>query len=305
MNPLMKKLMAATTVKHASIMSESVMFNQRDTIPTDIPIINAAFSGSVNGGIHSGLTLLAGPSKSFKTLLSLVCANAYLKKYDDAIIIILDSEGGITPEYLVQHNIDPTRVIHVPIEHLEMLKFEMVRQLKEIERGNHVMFIIDSIGNTASLKELDDALNEKSVADFQRAKSTKALFRMVTPSLLAKDIPCIAICHTYDEIGSMYPKQVIGGGCLLAGTKIIMDNGDLKPIETISVGDYVKTLDGDKVVTNVWNPETLAIGTPECYEITFDDGFSVVCSDTHKFLIDGEWVQAKDLVLNQDVTTYS
>lgn len=212
MNPLMKKLMAASTVKHAAIMSESIMFNEKDIIPTDVPIINAAFSGSINGGIHSGLTLFAGPSKSFKTLVSLLCVKAYLKKYEDGVAIILDSEGGITPEYLEQNGVDPSRVIHVPIEHMEMLKFEMVNQLKEINRGDHVIFVIDSVGNTASLKELEDATNEKSVADMQRAKTTKSVFRMITPSLIAKDIPCIAICHTYDEIGSMYPKTIISGG---------------------------------------------------------------------------------------------
>lgn len=212
MSSLMKRLLAASTVKHSAIMSESVMFNQRDVIPTDIPIINAAFSGSVNGGIHSGLILAAGPSKSYKTLLSLVCVKAYLNKYDDAIAIILDSEGGVTPEYLKQQGVDPARVLHVPIENLEELKFEMVKQLKEINRGDHVIFVIDSIGNTASVKEIEDAMNEKVVGDFTRAKSTKALFRMVTPSLITKDIPCIAICHTYEEIGAMYAKTIISGG---------------------------------------------------------------------------------------------
>jgi hypothetical protein len=92
-----------------------------------------------------------------------------------------------------------------------MLKFDIVRQLKEIERGDKVIIAIDSIGNTASLKELEDALDEKSVADMQRAKSIKSLFRMVTPSLVAKDIPCLAICHTYNTM-EMYSKAIISGG---------------------------------------------------------------------------------------------
>lgn len=212
MNPLMKKMLAASTVKNSAIMSESVMFNQRDVISTDIPIINAAFSGSVNGGIHSGLILAAGPSKSFKTMLGLVCIKAYLNKYDDAVAVILDSEGGITPDYLAQNGVDASKVIHVPVEHLEMVKFELVNQLKQINRGDHVIFMIDSIGNTASIKELEDAENEKTVGDMTRAKTVKSLFRMVTPSLVAKDIPCIAICHTYEEIGAMYSKTIIAGG---------------------------------------------------------------------------------------------
>lgn len=211
MNPLMKRLIASSPTKHVSVLSESVFFNMKDVIPTDIPIVNLAFSGDLDGGIYSGLTLFAGPSKSFKSNLSMVCVKAYFSKYPDAICILYDSEGGMNPEYLISQGVDPSRVIHVPIEHLEMLKFDMVRQLKEIERGDKVIFVIDSIGNVGSLKELQDALDEKSVAELQRAKNIKGLFRMVTPSFVAKDIPCIAICHTYSDMG-MYPKQIISGG---------------------------------------------------------------------------------------------
>jgi RecA/RadA recombinase len=208
---MMEKLLKNSTVKFSSILSESVMFNDKDNIPTDIPIFNIAFSGSLTGGIASGLTLLAGPSKSFKSLSSLVCVKAYLDKYTDAVCVLYDSEGGMTPDMLKSQGVDPSRVLHIPIDHLEMLKFDLVKQLQEINRGDKVIFVIDSIGNTASLKELNDALEEKSVAEMQRAKTIKALFRMVTPSLVNKDIPCICICHTYQEM-TMYPKQIISGG---------------------------------------------------------------------------------------------
>ena len=210
-NPLLKKLLANSPTKHSSVMSESVFFNSKEVVKTDVPIINIAFSGEVDGGLTSGLTLIAGPSRSYKSLLSLVCARAYLDKYKDAVAVLYDSEGGMTPDYLRTQGIDPSRVLHVPIEHLEMLKFDIVKQLKEINRGDKVIFIIDSIGNTGSLKEIQDALDEKSVAEMQRAKIIKGLFRMVTPSLVAKDIPCIAICHTYSTM-ELYSKQIISGG---------------------------------------------------------------------------------------------
>lgn len=208
---MMEKLLKNSTVKFSSVLSESVMFNDRDIIPTHIPIFNIAFSGSLDGGIAAGLTLLAGPSKSFKSLSSLVCVKAYLDKYKEAVCVLYDSEGGMTPDMLKSQGVDPSRVLHIPIDHLEMLKFDLVKQLQEINRGDKVIFVIDSIGNTASLKELNDALEEKSVAEMQRAKTIKALFRMVTPSLVNKDIPCICICHTYQEM-SLYPKQIISGG---------------------------------------------------------------------------------------------
>lgn len=211
MNKLIDKLIKNSPTKHTSILSNSIMFKDKDVISTEYPIINIAFSGCVDGGVSSGLTLLAGPSKVFKTNLALVCVKAFLDKYSDGVCIFYDSEGGVTPEYLKSLGVDSDRVVHVPIEHVEMLKFDLVKQLKEIDREDKVIIVIDSIGNTASLKELEDAINEKSVVEMQRAKSIKGLFRMTTPSLVAKDVPCIAICHTYQEMG-LYPKQIISGG---------------------------------------------------------------------------------------------
>jgi hypothetical protein len=103
------------------------------------------------------------------------------------------------------------RVIHLPFENLEQLKFELVGQLDAIERGEHIMIFIDSIGLSASKKELEDALAEKSSADMTRAKQLKSLFRMVTPHLSLKDIPLVVVNHTYMEIG-MFPKAIVGGG---------------------------------------------------------------------------------------------
>lgn len=300
----MDKILKNSTVKLASVLSESVMFINKDIIPIDVPILNIAFSGDLDGGLSSGLSLLAGPSKSFKSMASLIMVRSYLNKYSDAVCILYDSEGGMTPDSLESFGIDPTRVVHIPIEHLEMLKFDIVKQLSELNRGDHVIMVIDSIGNTASMKELTDALDEKTVAEMQRAKSIKGLFRMITPSLVVKDIPCIAICHTYSTM-ELYSKQIISGGCLIPGTKIKMSDGSLKSVEDILVGENVITLDGDKPVTYTWTPETLDDGEPECYKVTFDDGTSVTCSETHKFLVGDSWVEAKDLVVDLNVIVLS
>jgi hypothetical protein len=103
------------------------------------------------------------------------------------------------------------RVLHTPITDIEQLKFDIMKQLNEVKRDDKVVIVIDSVGNLASKKEVEDTMNEKSVADMSRAKSLKSLFRMVTPHLTLKDIPLIVVNHTYMEIG-MYPKAIVGGG---------------------------------------------------------------------------------------------
>jgi hypothetical protein len=63
----------------------------------------------------------------------------------------------------------------------------------------------------SSIKEVNDALDGKTVGDMSRAKAVKSLFRMVTPHLSLKDIPMVVVNHTYMEIG-MFPKAIVGGG---------------------------------------------------------------------------------------------
>ena len=300
MASLMDRLKSAGAIKHAEILSKSSFFNEKDVIPTQIPIINIALSARLDGGLTPGLTFLAGPSKHFKSLLGLMMVKAYMDKYPDAICLFFDSEFGITPEYLNSNGIDTERVLHIPIEHVEQLKFDIVKRLEEIKRGDKAIIFIDSVGNLASKKEVEDALEEKSAADMTRARAMKSLWRIVTPSLTSKDVPCIAINHTYKEM-SLFPKDIMSGGCLIAGTRIQMADGTLKSIEDVQEGDLVKTLDGDKPVTATWNPDTLDNGTPECYEIEFDDGYKVVCSDKHKFLIDSQWVEASRLSIGDIV----
>jgi RecA/RadA recombinase len=208
---LLDKMLKAGSVKQAAALSDSAFFKDKDPIQTELPIVNIAFSGSLKGGLIPGLTVVAGESKSFKTLLGLYCMKAYLKKYPKGIALLYDSEYGITPEYLESFDIDTSRVLHIPIEDVEQLKFDIVGRLDEVAKGDNVMVMIDSIGNLASKKEVEDALNEKSVADMSRAKALKSLFRIITPRLTTKDIPCIAVNHTYKEIG-LFPKNIISGG---------------------------------------------------------------------------------------------
>ena len=118
---------------------------------------------------------------------------------------------GTPQAYFDSFGIDKSRVLHTPITDVEQLKFDVVSQLNNLERGEKVIIVIDSVGNLASKKEMEDALNEKSVADMSRAKALKGLFRMITPYLTMKDVPLLAVNHTYMEIG-MFPKAVVSGG---------------------------------------------------------------------------------------------
>ena len=208
---ILEKLKKNSSIKESAVLSKSKFFTEKDMIPTSIPIINVALSGALDGGLTPGLTMWAGPSKHFKTAFSLLMAKSYLDKYKDSALLFYDSEFGTPQSYFDSFGIDTNRVLHTPLTDIEQLKFDVMQQLTQIERKDKLIIIIDSIGNLASKKEVDDALEGKSVADMSRAKQVKSLFRMVTPHLTMKDIPMIVVNHTYKEIG-MFPKDIVGGG---------------------------------------------------------------------------------------------
>lgn len=208
---IMDKLKKNSKIKTTEVLSESKFFTEKDMVPTNVPMVNVALSGSMDGGVTPGLTVLAGPSKHFKTSFALLMAGAYLEAKKDAVLLFYDSEFGSPQSYFEQFGIDTSRVLHTPITNVEELKFDLIGQLEAMDREDDVIIVIDSIGNLASKKELEDAMNEKSVADMSRAKALKGLFRMTTPYLAMKNIPLLAINHTYKEIG-LFPKDIVGGG---------------------------------------------------------------------------------------------
>jgi len=176
-----------------------------------VPALNVALSGKLDGGLTPGLTIFAGPSKHFKTAFAMMLVKSFLDKYDDGIVLFYDSEFGAPQSYFENFGIDTGKVVHTPITDIEQLKHDIMKQVNELERKDRVMIVVDSVGNLASKKEVDDALDGKSVADMTRAKQMKSLFRMITPHLTIKDIPMVVVNHTYMEIG-MFPKAIVSGG---------------------------------------------------------------------------------------------
>ena len=208
---VMQKLMKASKIKDTAVLSESKVYAPSALVDTGVPMINVALSGDVDGGLSSGLTVLAGQSKHFKTSFALLMSAAYMREKKDAVMLFYDSEFGSPQAYFDTFGIDTDRVLHVPVMNVEELKFDVVAQLEALDKKDDVIIVIDSIGNLASKKEIEDTMNEKSVADMTRAKQLKSLFRMVTPYLAMKSIPMLAINHTYKEIG-LFPKDIVSGG---------------------------------------------------------------------------------------------
>lgn len=208
---LKDRLIKNSTIEYTATLIDSKIYGKKDMIPTRVPMINVALSGSIDGGLTPGLTVLAAPSKHFKTAFSLLMAAAFLKSNPEGIILFYDSEFGTPESYFTSFGVPLDSVVHTPITDIEQLKFDVMQQLQELKRDDKVMIIIDSVGNLASKKEVEDALKGNSAADMSRAKQLKSLFRMVTPHLTLKDIPMVVVNHVY-MTQEMYSKAVVSGG---------------------------------------------------------------------------------------------
>ena len=222
-NPLISKIIKASGVSLANVYADSEIINSLDEFAkTDIPMLNVALSGKWDGGLTPGITILAGPSKMGKTFIALILVKAYLDRYQDAVCVFADSEFGAGKAYFENLEIDTNRVIHMPVKNVEEAKFALTGIYDNLTRGEHVITFFDSIGNLASKKEMEDAIDGKSVQDMSRAKQIKSFFRIITPYINLLNVPFIGINHTY-QTTDFIPTQVMasGQGPLLSANTVL------------------------------------------------------------------------------------
>lgn len=280
---LLDKIKKTSTIKLTSLIEDSKIFNEKDSTPTPIYGLNIALSGSLDGGFMSGLTLFCGPSKHFKTLYTLILAKAYMDKYPEAVLLFYDSEFGTPISYFTSLNIDMSRVIHTPITNIEEFKFDVMQQLNGLERGEKLFIAVDSVGNLASKKEVDDALSGSDKADMTRAKQFKSVFRMITPFLTIKDIPMVAVNHIY-----------------MCGTEDMMirtENGNIS-LKDARTGMKVYTTNGLEEIQNVFSYDDALVT-----DIELEDGTILSFTEGHRFMVEGEWKYVEDLEVGMDLQT--
>jgi RecA/RadA recombinase len=266
MSALRDKLLKNTTIEHTAVLSESKIYGKGDMIPTVVPMMNVALSGRLDGGLTPGLLQVTGPSKHFKSNFTLLLCSAFLNKYPEGIILFYDSEFGTKASYFDSFNLPMDQFVHSPITDLEQFKFDLMQQVEGLTREDKVMIIVDSLGSLASKKEVEDALSGKSAADMTRAKQIKSVFRMVTPHLVIKDIPMVAINHIY-MTQEMYSKPVVSGG-----TGAYLAANDIWIIGREQEKDKDKSLTGYTFSINIDKSRSVKEKSRIEVTVTFDGG---------------------------------
>ena len=236
----------------AEILGESKTAIISDYIDTGSYILNACISGSLLKGIPAGrCTVLAGDPGTGKTFLAIsVCRNAQKKGYTP---IYLDSESAIDLDQVSKLGADPNNFIIKQVTTVSEVSTFIARTCKSIldmpeEERPKVIFVLDSLGNLTSDKELNDTIDGNDKRDMTRAQSVKALFRTNATALGKIQAPFIVNAHIY-RTQDLFAKTVVSGGSginfnasvtLLLSTAKLEDKQSDKIAEN-KVGDFVKT----------------------------------------------------------------
>ena len=241
-------------------------------IPTGNFHLNACLTGSLFGGYPNNRAVaLAGPSGTGKTYLILnAIKQAQKLGYS---IIFYDSENAVDKHLVEKFGIDPKTFRYEPCNTVQEFRSSvtaitdvLIEQKKKGIKLPKIMVVLDSAGNLATQKEIDDAKTGSSKADMTRAKLLKSTFRIIMTQFGICKIPFLFTNHTY-QTQDLFSRQVGGGGTGPEyAASIILFLGKAKLKEGIEQTGII--------VTAKPNKNRFAKPTPIKFHISFNKGMN-------------------------------
>jgi len=207
----------ATLNPLGSVMSNSSFSDVTEWIDTGNYHLNACVSGSLFGGWPNNRSCsIAGPSGTGKTYLIL---NSIRRAIDMGYsIIFYDSEAAVDKTLMKKFGIDTDKVNYQPINTVQEFRSSVTtitKRMQEAKRAGaelpKMMIILDSAGNLATQKEIDDAVSGSEKSDMTRSKILKSIFRIIMTPMADLKIPFLFTNHTY-QTQDFISRQVAGGG---------------------------------------------------------------------------------------------
>ena len=200
-----------------SVMDQSTFSEVTEWIDTGNYHLNACVSGSLFGGWPNNRSCsIAGPSGTGKTYLIL---NSVKRAIDMGYnVIFYDSEAAVDKTLMEKFGIDTKKVNYQPCNTVQEFRTSVTTitgKMQDVKRAGgevpKVMIILDSAGNLATAKEIDDARTGSEKSDMTRSKILKSIFRIIMTPLADLKIPFLFTNHTY-QTQDFISRQVAGGG---------------------------------------------------------------------------------------------
>lgn len=233
--------------------------------------LNAALTGSVWGGFPNNRSIaIAGPSGTGKTYLILNAVREAQKL--GYSIIYYDSENAVDKSLVEKFGIDPAKLRYEPCNTVQEFRSSVTNLTKMMldakKKGSElprVMVILDSAGNLATQKEIDDAASGSDKSDMTRARLLKSTFRILMTQMGICKIPFLFTNHVY-QTQDLFSKTVAGGG-----------TGPEYAASIILFLNKAKLADGNStgiIVTAKPNKNRFAKPTPVKFWIDFNKGMN-------------------------------
>ena len=215
-------------------------------IDTGSYVLNAVLSGSLYGGVPGNkVTAFAGESATGKTFFVLGVVKNFLDSDPTNCVVYYDTEAAVTRSMMEQRGVDTARVILSEPDTIQKFKNHGLRMIEAYEKQPEdkrpkIMFILDSLGQLSTTKEMADSLEGNDTKDMTKAAQIKAAFRVLTLKLAKAGIPLLVTNHVYEKVGSYVPTKEISGG-----------SGLRYAASTIAMLSKKKEKDGDEIVGNI------------------------------------------------------
>ena len=185
-------------------------------IDTGSYILNALISGDIYGGIPTNkITAFAGETATGKTFFILGIVKQFLTDNPSGGVLYFESESALTKQMIEDRGIDSSRMIILPVSTIQEFTHQALKVVEKHMEGQEdrpLMMCLDSLGMLSTTKEVTDISEGKETKDMTRAQLVKGAFRVLTLKLGKAGIPLLVTNHTYKQVGTMFPQNVMGGG---------------------------------------------------------------------------------------------
>jgi RecA/RadA recombinase len=212
-------LLAETGNKYASIVEDGIEAGDiTGFISTGSYSLNALLSGSISNGIPANkVTALAGEPSTGKTFYAINTVREFLKDNPEGMVFYFESESALSKDMLQERGVDIKRTAIVPVATIQEFRTQAIKildkymEMKEKDR-RPMFFVLDSLGNLSTTKEVEDISSGADTRDMTRAQLIRGAFRVLTLKLGKAKVALLVVNHVYDVVGSYVPMKKMGGG---------------------------------------------------------------------------------------------
>lgn len=191
-------------------------------------------------GIPFGrITLISGDSDSGKTSAAIMAMKAAQEQ--GCGIIYAETESKTNEQDFIAWGVDPSQVLVVQTtiaEELFTRVFDAWDKFKSKYPDEPLLVVIDSLGNTISMRDMEIDLMEKNIQPGEKGKINRVGLSGMIARMHEDNTALFLISYTYDNMGS-HGKTNAGGKVLSYYSTIIY--------QTARRGWYERTVKGEKV----------------------------------------------------------